>query len=301
MKARQSSNLTVYLLLIATTSIWGGGFVVTKAAVSMIPPMTLAALRFFLSSLFLIPWAIRVEGRIRPRDLWDVLLFAFLGFTGAFLYNVFFIYGVKLNGAGESALIVAANPIVVGLLSALFLGERFGARHVVGLLLSLLGVATIISGGDLGAIARLDLRPERLLLVGGVLSWAVYSVVGKVVMARYSPLTTTAYASAFGFLWLLPLGVREYLAGEVGRYDLAAVASLLYMSLFMTVLAFVWWYEGVRRIGAGRTAVFVNLMPVSAVIFSAAFLGEPVTVVHLLGGTLVISGVLVTTTGRAPS
>ncbi|HEX9206446.1 MAG TPA: DMT family transporter [Candidatus Deferrimicrobiaceae bacterium] len=287
----------LYGKLVLTTFFWGGTFVAGKWAVSEAPPFLVATIRFAVASavLFaLVAWrrARGADGFHRPRGTaeWTGLLS--LGLTGVFLYNFFFLAGLARTSATNGSLIVAFNPILTAVLSAMWLKERVLPIQTAGLLLALLGVGVVITGGSPAAVRALSFNPGDLLLLGAPLAWAFYTIAGKKVLARFPPLVATAYACLFGTLLLLPAAALEGpLPAGVSRLTGYGWLSVLQLALLGTVAGFVWWYEGVEALGPARAAVFVNLVPLFGVLLAAGILGERMAGPQLAGGLLVVAGV----------
>jgi len=209
-----------------------------------------------------------------------------------FLYNALFLAGLARTTATNGSLIVAFNPILTAVLSALWLSERVRPLQAAGLLLALLGVGVVITKGSLAVVRSLSFNPGDLLLLGAPLAWALYTILGKKVLAWFPPLAATAYAALFGTLLLLPAAAAE------GRLLTGASLltgygwlSVLQLALLGTVAGFVWWYEGVDALGAARAAVFVNLVPLFGVLLAALILRERMEWPQLFGGVLVLAGV----------
>jgi len=294
---------TVYIKLVMTTFFWGGTFVAGKWAVGEAPPFFVAFLRFAIASSVL--WAL-VAWRRRGSDerfpvpeggaQWAGLFF--LGLTGVFLYNFVFLTGLSWTSATNGSLIVAFNPLLTAVLSAWWLKERVRPVQAAGLLLALLGVGVVITRGSIAVMRSLSFNPGDLLMLGAPLAWALYTIVGKKILRSFSPLVATAYASLFGSVLLLPAAALEgSLLSGVHRLTVYGWIAVLQLALLGTVVGFVWWYEGVERLGASRAAVFVNLVPLFGVLLSAMILSESLAVSQLAGGLLVVLGVGIGTPG----
>ena len=294
---------SIYIKLVMTTFFWGGTFVAGKWAVGEAPPFFVAFLRFAIASFVL--WAL-VAWRRRGSDERFPLpedgaqwagLFS-LGLTGVFLYNFVFLTGLSWTSATNGSLIVAFNPLLTAVLSAWWLKERVRPLQAGGLLLALLGVGVVVTRGSIAVIRTLSFNPGDLLMLGAPLAWALYTILGKKVLAVFSPLVATAYASLFGTVLLLPAAALEgSLLSGVHRLTVYGWISVLQLALLGTVVGFVWWYEGVERLGASRAAVFVNLVPLFGVLLSALILSESLVVSQLAGGILVVLGVGIGTPG----
>ena len=288
----------VYLKLVLTTFFWGGTFVAARFAVGEAPPFFAASCRFIIASAFLIPlaaWQSRKDGRgfPVPANLRQLAGLFSLGLTGVFLYNAVFFTGLKLTTASNGALIVAINPLLTAVLSALWLRERVNPGQAAGLLLSLFGVALVIARGSLETITSHSFNRGDLIMLGAPLCWALYSILGKKVLGRFTPLAATAYASCFGAVLLVPAALLERAAagGPLPGFSWLGWLAILQLALLGTVVGFVWWYEGVQRIGTARAAAFVNLVPLFGAVLAALILGERLVPAQFWGGFLVIVGV----------
>lgn len=286
--------MIIYGKLFLTALFWGGTFVAARVVAQQVAPYSASFLRFFTASLFLIAWILWKEGalpRLRRRQVIPVVL---LGMTGVFAYNVFFFFGMKLITAGRASLIVATNPVFISLLSALFFRQRLGAEKAAGVLLGLTGATLVISGGDPASIFTGGVGWGDLYLLGCVASWVAYSLIGKVIMKEFSPLSAVTYSCLVGAAALFVPACLEGLLDRIGGISPSDWIGIFYLGFFGTVIGFFWYYEGIRTIGPSRASVFINFVPVSGVFFGWLLLGEVVNVSLLAGAALVVAGVFLT-------
>ncbi len=284
----------VYLKLVLTALFWGGTFVAGRQVAGNLGPFSIAFLRFALASVLLLGLARIQEGRLPPVGKREILLVLLLGLTGVFAYNALFFKGLSLIEASRASLIVATCPAFIAVASVLFLRERLTPVQAIGIPLSILGAAVVISKGDLGRIAAGGVGLGELCILGCVLNWAIYSLVGKVAMRRLSPLVCVSYSSLAGAIALAVPALFEGLPQTVRRASLLDWTSIAYLAVFGTVLGFVWFYQGVRLIGTTRAGLFINFVPISAVILAFLMLHEPITWSLAVGAILVLSGVCLT-------
>jgi drug/metabolite transporter (DMT)-like permease len=278
---------TAYLFLLAMAVCFGGTWPAGKLAVEDVTPFTVAATRFTLATLLLAAWAARRGGLVRParRDLPLVLA---LGATAVAGYNALFLYGLELAPASDGAIIVPGlAPVFSMLIAWLVLGERIGGRGLTGLMLAFAGVAAVIQPS--GGVDR-DRVLGAVLFVAGAACWGVYSVLGKSATARFGAVTATLYATATGALMLLPFSIAESGWSKLSGGDGAAWASILYLAVFGTVLAFVFFYEGVSRIGPSRATAFALLVPIFGVLGSVLVLGVSIGAGTFVGGIAILAG-----------
>ena len=214
-----------------------------------------------------------------------------LGLTGVFAYNVLFFNGLKLIPAGRASIIIANNPIVISVFSALFFGETLSSIKLVGIFISVSGAVTAISGGDPLALFAGGIGLGDLFILGCVLCWSAYSLLGKRVVHDLSPLLATSHAAAVGVIALFIPAWLEGMPALVGGYALVDWGNLAYLGVFGTVIGFVWYYDGIRMIGPSRASLFINFVPISAILLAHMILSEPLTSSLLVGAIMVIGGV----------
>lgn len=279
------------LALFATAVLWGGTFIAGRLLASEINPLPAAFLRFVAASAFLGVLLLRREGpppRLSGRTL---LLLAGLGATGVLGYNAFFFLGLKTVPAGRASLIVAANPVVIALLARLFFKEFLGPSKIAAVVLCLAGAAVVITRGQPDRLLSGTVGMGELALMGCVISWALYSILGKLVMGTLTPLAAVTLSCLAGTAMLAVPALADGLTDQAANLSLAGWAAILYLGFLGTGLAFLWFYQGIQAVGASRAAVYINFVPVSAAAMGALFLGESLDLSVLAGGALVLCGV----------
>jgi drug/metabolite transporter (DMT)-like permease len=298
-----SSNLTlplspslpvVYGKLILTAIFWGGTFIAGRQVAQDLGPFSIAFLRFAMASILLLSLTRIKEGGLPWVSLGQLGLVVLLGLTGVFSYNALFFKGLSLIEASRASLIVATCPAFIAIASVLLLRERLALIQAIGIPLSILGAGVVIAKGDLRQIVAGGVGPGELCILGCVLNWAAYSLLGKVALRRLSPLVSVSYSSLAGAIALAFPALYEGLTRAVPRASLLDWTSIAYLAVCGTVVGFVWFYEGVRLIGATRAALFINFVPISAMILAFLMLREPITWSLAVGALLVLSGVYLT-------
>ncbi|MEF2146565.1 MAG: DMT family transporter [Desulfovibrionaceae bacterium] len=281
--------LGIYLRLVATMTFWGGTFIAGRLLAD-IGPSTAALGRFTVASLCMVALCHRLEGGLPRLDRSQILPVLLLGLTGVFLYNLFFLTGLKTVTAGRASLIIATAPAIIATLAALLLKEPFGLPKALGLCLSITGALTVISRGNLDAILA-QARFGDLLIFGCVLCWSSYTLLAKRAMRGLSPLAAVTWSCVVGMFMLVPLAVNEGLFRELARAGVVEWASMIYLGMFGTAVGFFWYYQGIKRLGAARAGVFINLVPVNAVLMGWLLLGEAVDMSLAAGAALILTGV----------
>ena len=284
-----------YVKLIAAMAMWGGTWVAGRViAQELSAPLAVAAIRFLISALVLAGVAlIAGDGIPLPHTGREWGVIGGLGFFGIFLYGLCFFFGLQHIPAGRGALVVALNPVLVVVAAWLFGHERMNGRKALGCAIALAGSLTVIGNGDPLALLHGTIGVGELLIVGCVLSWTAYTFIGRLATRTLSPLATTLYASLTGAV-LLGLAALAQGNIEPAAWSWRVWASMLFLAIFGTAIAYTWFTEGVHQLGAGHASIFINLVPVFAVLQAALLLGERLGLPVLLGGLLVIAGVWLT-------
>ncbi|MBI2525115.1 MAG: DMT family transporter [Candidatus Rokubacteria bacterium] len=284
----------VYALILLTALLWGATAVAGKLVVRDIAPFTAGVLRYGLAGVLLV--AIFRRQLPDPRSLArrDLVLLLWVGLLGTFLNHAFFFSALRFAPAAHGALIPStASALSTNLVAARVGGDRLPSGFVVGMLLCVAGVALLVQPGRLAVgVGRATLLGDILFFLGGS-CWGIYSYVSKVTMERLSNAATLTYGILIGTALLIPVALLEQPWPGLAAAGAQAWGGLGYLAVGATVLAFLWWNVGLRRVGAGRTAVFTNLVPLSGVLLSWLILGERLAPLQLLGGVLAVSGVVV--------
>jgi len=289
------SPTVIYVLLVLTMAAWGGTFVAGRLVAAECRPLTAAFWRFVLAAVILVPLLMQRQGRLWPSGLplsgWVQL--ALLGATGMFGYNYFFIKGLSLDQAeaGRASVIVAVNPSLTYLGTILFFGEKLTGRGLAGFALALGGAALAITHGWPWRLFSGQIGSGEMLIFGCVVCWSSYSLIGKVVLERLSPLMSTTWACLFGLLFLAPAAALESGPLAFLRFSPTAWLSLAFLGAAGTALGFTLYYQGIVSLGASRAAIFINLVPVFGILCGWLFLNESLDWSLAAGLVLVLAGI----------
>lgn len=288
------SHSRVYILLVISMMLWGGTWVAGRVLAQSMHPMSAAFLRFLLASVLLVGMCRKAQGqlpKLSPRHLLSTL---FLGATGVFAYSFFFFTGLQTIAAGRAALIVACIPVCISVISAIFYREKFGPGRIIGALTSLIGVSVVIADGNPLSLLSGGISRGDVMILGCVVSWTAYSLGGRSAMKSLDPLTAVTWSSIFGSLMLLPAAISGGLAGDIAGAQAIDWGCIIYLGALATALSYYWYYQAIAVIGASRSGIFINMVPVFAVIMGFLLLGEPVHWSLLTGGAMVVTGVYLT-------
>jgi drug/metabolite transporter (DMT)-like permease len=284
-----NNPVLIYLKLLLVALFWGGTFIATRIAAQTFEPFMGASIRYLFACLLLVPLTWKLQPGFWKLTWPQFRKLALLGFSGIFAYNFFFFKGLKLVPASHGALLVALNPIMVLLLSAWRYGERISAAKLAGMSISLMGVILVLSRGKPWDLFN-SLEWGDAFMLGCPVTWALYTLAGKEALRTSSPLQATTWASLTGCAMLLLFAGTETAPQVVPGPVWIALA---YLGIIGTVLAFVWYYQGVATLGVTKTAIFNNLVPVFALLLSVLILHETVHWYAWVGASLVISGVVI--------
>ncbi|MFZ5648042.1 MAG: DMT family transporter [Bacillota bacterium] len=269
--------------------IWSSNFIIGRVLVQYIPPFTMTTTRFGVALILLLA-ILKVKGLLRrpDKDLYFPLIM--LGLSGVFGFNTIIYIGLKYTTAVNSTIVNAFSPIVVGVLSALWLKEKLRFSQATGLLLSFLGIVVIAAKGSWQVLLSLGFNPGDVIVFLATIVWAFFTVLSKMVLSRLSTLETTTYANLAGVIFLVPAMFYEW-GGKIPPFTPTIILMLIYLGIFASVLSFLWWNKGVSEIGPTRAAAFYNLIPVYASVLAYFLLGEKLYIYHLIGGLMVLAGV----------
>jgi drug/metabolite transporter (DMT)-like permease len=291
-----------YLLLILTTLFWSGNFVISRGMHNALPPVALSFWRWALACCILCLFGLRhllVQRSLAQSHKRFLLTQALLGVAG---FNTLIYWAMQSTTAINAALINSATPILIVIISWVRFGERLAWRQALGVLLSLSGVIFIISGGNITALLQLQVGYGDLLVVGAACLWATYSVNLKNYPPGLHPLAYQTAIAIIGLAALLPLYLLELASGKTFAVTISTIATIAYVAIFASVLAFIFWNKAVSALGANIAGPFIHLMPVFSTILAVLFLDETLGGVQLAAIFMIFSGiVLATRKTRRPS
>ena len=290
-----SRETRAFLLLSLVTFVWAGLMPTGKIALQSLPPLTIGAIRLTIGTCLLRLYMGRNPAH---RVQWNSSLigsFLLLGFAGYLVGVGCSYYGLRLTTVTNAALLNAASPVTLAILSIVFLKERLSRQAIAGIVLSVIGVSLIVTRGSWEVVTHSQYNLGDLILLGTQVSWGVYTIYGRQLMLRISPLAATTYAYMAGAFWLI-LGCwllerQQWNFAETTRASWIAIAYQTVLGTF----AHFWFYDAVSTLGPSRAGIFLNLVPVMAIGIAYLFLHETITFAHLIGGAIVLSGILVAT------
>jgi drug/metabolite transporter (DMT)-like permease len=285
-----SAQLLGWLVLVLPPLLWAGNFVVGRAASDEVPPIMLAFARHFIALLFLLPfgWFAMKRDMRRYWDLrWQLLRVSLAGMVA---FNLLVYIGLHSTTASNAQLMNSAIPVLIVLFGAVFLRQRLSAMQIVGLLLSCVGVLTIILHGDFSRLVALQFSHGDLIVFSAMVSFALFSVWLRSFPADMNRLGLLGAQFVVAVVVLIPFVLWEYVSGVRATWSPAALAAMFYVGLAPSLLANLLYMFGIARVGAARAGLFIHLVPLYGAIMSIAFLGESVHIYHAIGMVAIIAG-----------
>jgi len=294
--AVDSRNWIVYSQLLLTMFLWGLAWPVGRFLATNLPPVSIAVLRYAIvvPVLFGILRVKRQPLRLERKWISNLVI---MGLFSTTLYQIFFLYGVKYAAASDDSLVIGIGPVLIAIMASFVLNERLTKTKALGFISGLAGIGVI---SLLSPNTNVLNRPLGISLVfGGATAYAIYTVTLRRFVAANradntlsapSSLTILAWISLFGWLFLIPLSLLE--APWTYTWSPVSWLGILYLALLSTVVGYFFYVEGVSKIGAGRAAIFGNLVPVFGVLTSFLLLNENLSPWHAVSFLLILTGVI---------
>jgi drug/metabolite transporter (DMT)-like permease len=299
MSSRTSFHTSPYLLLSLTSFFWSLNWVIGRAIVGHVTPLTLTFIRWVVAVAVMMPFAwpgIRSHWREIRRN-WRVILW--LGFWGTGLHNAFAYVGLQYTTATNGVILNSSIPILIIVLGWLIYRETITRTQTLGVVISMAGILAIISRGEPAALARLSMNHGDLIVLAGMVFWAAYTVFLRMKPEGIPGLALLACCGTIGMVLLFPLMAWEMaLGGGHIEFTPATIAAMLYVGVFPSFVGYVFWNRGVAEVGPNVAGIFVHLMPVFGALLAWLFLDERIQPFHIAGIALILAGIALTTRGR---
>ena len=284
-----------YLLLILAALFWSGNFVLGRGVNEIIPPVALAFWRWTGALVILMPFALRGIIRQRQEIRRNIGILTVLSILSVTNFNTFLYNALRTTSAINAFLVNSMTPIFIVLVSWIGFNDRINTRQTIGVAFSLIGLTWIITQGNLEILLTVRFTSGDLWTLAAALSWAFYTVLLKRRPKHIEPIPFLTVLVMIGLIFLSPIYVWEIRSGASFQLTPAVFASICYVALFASVIAYIFWNNAVAVVGANKAGIFVHLMPVFGIILAYIFLGETLAVYHLVGMMLIFSGIYLIT------
>ena len=284
-------NYAVDALLLSTVLIWGFNYAIVKMTFRYFHPIAFNAVRFTVSSaaMFLV-LKMRGEGlRIASHDIRSIL---WLGFIANAFYQFLFVLGLARTGAGNGALIMALSPVFAFLIGVAMGRERFSRGVLIGIIMSLAGVAAIVAFGSEGISFAGSWRGDLLMMAASI-CWGWQSAESTRLLGKYGPIRLTVATMIAGTAMMVPMSLPWIIAQPWPSIAPIAWLGLGYSALLSIAYGYFVWAHALNTIGVARTSVFNNLTPIVALLAGWLLLGENPVASQMAGVVLVLVGVFI--------
>jgi len=284
-------NTKAYVMLICATLFWAGNFVIGKLAfITNIPPMSLVFFRWLLVWVILLPFTFQEIIRSKEIILNNLPLLLFLALTSVGLFNSFTYLSLVYTQVINASLFNTAIPAIIILLCFVLKIEKTNKYQIFGLIISVLGILSIITKLNLEIIYSLDFNKGDLIMIGGVISWGLYSSFLKKKTFTLPLLSLVHVLCSLGLVFIFPQFIYELSQGQTINFDINLFYILVFLALFPSIGSYYCWAGAVSIIGANRAGIFLSLIPLFSTIMAIFFYNEKFQIFHLIGAILIILG-----------
>lgn len=277
--------------------IWSGNFVVAKGVSEQIGPISLAFFRWLTATLLIAPFAWRRFKEEKETVRVHAKYLLWVALSGITIFNTCIYIAGHYTTAINMALIgTTSSPIFATVFAAVFLRDRPGRLRITGMLICLTGILLLLSRGSWQTLQAFRFSTGDLWVLTGAIAFAAYSTLVRKKPASISPLNFLFVIFAAGTLLLLPFFMVEWVTAAPAKWSGSLWGIILYLGAGASVTAFLCWNLSIQKIGAGRTVLFGNLIPVFSVLEAVWLLGEKINRIHIISGSLVILGLILANT-----
>ncbi len=287
-----SKKHLAYLLLTLSVLFWAGNFIVGKfATLFEVPPLTLNVLRWLSVWLILMPFTYKEIYNNLPdiKKKWFVI--SFMGLITISTFNSVVYFALNHTQVINAVLVLAAIPAATIVFSSLMNVEKTNIFQLIGLILSIIGIGSIISNGDIQKIISLNFNKGDVWMLVCVITWALYSTLLKKHKFKYSQFTLIQLMVSAGLLFLIPQLFYEKSIGLELNFNKAFLAILFYVVVFPAIAAYYCWQKGVEIIGPNRASMFIQLMPLFSAVMAVIIFREKFELYHFAGAIFIVSGI----------
>ena len=287
-----NKNYSAYLFLVLATFCWSGNFIVGKfATVYEIPPLTLNVFRWISVWFILIPFTYKEIFENLPYIKKNWLVISFMGVITISTFNSVVYFALNYTQVINAVLMLSAIPAATIVLSSLMKIEETNIFQLLGLVLSIIGIGSIISNGDIQKIISLDFNKGDIWMLVCVITWSLYSTLLKKNNFKFSQFTLIQLMVSVGILFLIPQFFYEKSIGLELNLDKNFFLILIYVAIFPAIAAYYFWQKGIEIIGPNRASMFIQLMPLFSAVMAIIIFKEKFELYHFVGATFILSGI----------
>jgi drug/metabolite transporter (DMT)-like permease len=287
-----SKKNTAYIFLILATLFWSGNFIVGKvASLFEIPPFTLNFYRWTFAWLILAPFTLKEIVRKKDHILQNIKLIFILGITSITIFNSIVYYSLNFTQVISGVLMISTIPVMIIFFSWVFKIEKTNIYQILGVILSLIGVAIIVTKANINLLINLNFNKGDLWMVVAMFSWAMYSTLLRKKKFELSQLSLLEVIISAGLILLIPAYLIEMYLGFKLNINLPFILTLSYVALFPGLASFICWIKGIGVIGSNRAGIFLHLMPIFSTVLAILIFKEKFMNFHLFGAIFIVTGI----------
>jgi len=294
-----NKTFTGIVLAVVATMVWSGNFIVARGVIKQMPPVSLAFFRWMTAVVFIVPIGMRAFLRDRAIIFKHRRYFIITAFFGITIYNtLLYIAGHHIPAINLALIATTSSPMFSIVLAAVFLKEKIGPRRITGLVICLAGIILLISKGSWQNLAAFHFTAGDGWALAGAFTFAVYNVFVKRKPEGVSPISFLFTVFTAGALMLTPFFIAERITGPAIQWSYHLAFVILYLGLGACIIAYLCWNIAIEKLGAARTALFGNLIPIFSTVEAILILQEQFLPIHLLSGVLVLTGLVIANSRR---
>ena len=287
-----SKKYLAYLLLTLSVLFWAGNFIVGKfATLFEIPPLTLNVLRWLSVWLILMPFTYKEIYKNLTYVKKNWLVISFMGLITISTFNSVIYYALNHTQVINAVLVLAAIPAATIIFSSFMNIEKTNFFQLIGLFLSIVGIGSIISNGDIQKIISLNFNKGDVWMLVCVITWSLYSTLLKKNKFKFTQFTLIQLMVSAGLIFLIPQLFYEKSIGLEVNFNKAFFIILLYVVVFPAIAAYYCWQKGVEIIGPNRASMFIQLMPLFSAVMAIIIFNEKFELYHFAGAIFIVSGI----------
>ena len=287
-----SLNIKAYVMLVLASIFWAGNFIIGKFAfVENISPFSLVFFRWLTVWFILLPFTYKEIYRNLPYIKKNWLVISFMGVITISTFNSVVYFALNYTQVINAVLMLAAIPAATIVLSSLMKIEKTNIFQLFGLILSIIGIGSIISNGDIQKIISLNFNKGDMWMLVCVITWSLYSTLLKKNKFKLSQFTLIQLMVSVGVLFLIPQFFYEKSIGLKLNLNKEFLLILIYVAVFPAIAAYYFWQKGIEIIGPNRSTMFIQLMPLFSAIMAIIFFKEKFELYHFAGAILILSGI----------
>lgn len=296
MQSKVSNHIVQgFLLAIIATLLWSGNFIIARKVSNAISPISLAFYRWACASLVLFPFAYK-QATLELNHFkanWKII--SLIALTGIALFNTFvYVAGHNTTAINMALIGTTSSPIFATIMAVIFLKERIDFYRIIGMIICIMGIVLLISKGSWQVLFSFKFSSGDAWILGGAFSFAVYNILVRKKPVQLSSLSFLLIIFILGTIMLFPFFILEQIiVKDAVQWSSTLISSILYLGVGTSVVAFWCWNLAISKLGAGRTVLFGNLIPIFSTIEAILILGETITPIHFYSGILVIGGLII--------